>query len=298
MIINSAAADRIPTFDMRITNSMSYANRFAVVCLLLISGSNLLHAQEQADVHPYLTEKFFIDLGIYFPDLETRLGVDGVISGINDDFEFFRATGGKEDDETFAMDFGWRFGQKWSLLMQYFKSTTARGAALTEDIEWKDVVFAQGSNAVVEQEFSVVRVFFGREFDTGARHDFGAGLGFHQIKFRAFIQGEILIAGGPNVFRAESVSQEQPLPNIGIWYKYSLSPNWAFRSRFDWMDASVDKYDGSLINMSLGVNYQLSKNIGVGLNYNVLELDVTVNKTVWRGRLLQRLDGAYIYVSA
>ncbi len=170
--------------------------------------------------------------------------------------------------------------------------------ALTEDIEWKDVVFAQGSNAVVGQEFSVTRVFFGREFDTSARHDFGAGLGFHQFKFRASIVGEFLIAGGPNAFRAESVAAEQPLPNIGIWYKYSLSPNWAFRSRFDWLDASVDIYDDSLINMALGINYQLSENFGVGLNFNALELDVAVNKMDWRGRLLQRFDGAYIYASA
>jgi len=277
---------------------MRYVNRITVVCFLLISGTNLLHAQEQTDVHPYLTNTFFIDLGIYFPDRETRLGVDGSISGDNNDFEFDRVTGGKESDETFAMDFGWRFGKKWSLLLQYFKSTSAKGAVLTEDIEWKDIVFAQGSNATIGQEFSVTRVFFGREFDTSARHEFGAGLGFHQIKFSAFIQGEILTIGGPNVLRAESVNVEQPLPNIGVWYKYSLSPNWAFRSRFDWLDASVDKYDGRLINASLGINYQFSENFGVGLNYNVLELDVTVNQTDWRGRLLQRLDGVYIYVSA
>lgn len=288
----------MPSFDMRKLVQMRYVNRFAVVCFLLISGTNLLHAQEQADVHPYLTEKFFIDLGIYFPDVDSRIRVNGVLSGINEDFEIDRATGVSDDDEIFAMDIGWRFGKKWSLLAQYFKSSVAIGAALTEDIEWKDVVFAEGTNAVAGHEFSVTRVFFGREFDTSAQHDFGAGVGFHQIKFRAFIQGEILIVGGPNVFRSESVSQEQPLPNIGIWYKYSLSPNWVFRSRFDWLDASVDKYDGSLINMSLGVNYRLSNNFGVGLNYNVVELDVTVNKTGWRGRLLQRLDGAYIYVSA
>lgn len=134
---------------------MRYVNRFAVACLLLISGTNLLHAQEQAVVHPYLTEKFFIDLGIYYLDRETRIGVDGILSGIIEDFEIHRATGANEDDETFAMNFGWRFGKNWSLLIQHFKSIGIAGGTLTEDIEWKDVVFAQGSNAVVGQEFSV-----------------------------------------------------------------------------------------------------------------------------------------------
>lgn len=246
----------------------------------------------------YLSEKFFLDLGIYFPNRDTRLGVDGVISGINDDFEFKRVAGLKEGDETFSADFGWRFGKKWSLLMQYFKSTGSAGAVLTEDIEWKDVVFAQGSSAVVGQEFSVTRVFFGREFDSRLRHDFGAGLGFHILKFRAFIDGEIIVAGGPNALHADSVSHNQPLPNIGIWYKYSMSPRWVFRSRFDWLDASFDKYDGSLINFSIGVNYKMSEKFGVGLNYNIVELDATINEVNWRGRLLQRVDGAFIYLSA
>ena len=266
--------------------------------LLLVSGTTALHAQERADVHPYLTEKFFIDLGIYFPDRHTRLGVDGVISGVNADFEFERAAGLKEGDEMFSVDFGWRFGKKWSLLMQYFKSTGSTGAVLTEDIEWKDVVFAQGSSAVAGQEFSVTRVFFGREFDSSPRHDFGAGLGFHLLKFRAFIQGEILVTGAPNVLHAEAVSHSQPLPNIGIWYKYSMSPDWVFRSRFDWFDASYDKYDGSLINVSVGVNFQITERFGVGLNYNVIELDATINEAAWRGRLVQRLDGAFLYLSA
>jgi hypothetical protein len=284
--------------DMRKATKTPYANRFVVFWLLLISGTNALHAQERADVHPYLTEKFFIDLGIYFPDRHTRLGVDGALSGINEDFEFEQAAGSKDDDEVFSMDFGWRFGKKWSLLAQYFKSTGASGAVLTEDIEWKDVVFAQGSNAVVGQEFSVIRVFFGRELDNSARHDFGVGLGIHQLKFKAFIQGEILVTGGPNVFRAEAVSHSQPLPNLGIWYRYSMSPKWVFRSRFDWLDASIDKYDGRLINLSLGVNYRMAEKFGVGLSYNLIELDAAINNSNWRGRLVQRLDGAFIYVSA
>jgi len=265
--------------------------------LLFMSACTSLHAQQQTGVHPYLTEKFFVDLGIYFPDRETTLGVDGGISGINDDFEFERVTGTKQDDETFSMDFGWGFGKKWALYGQYFKSTSATGAALTEDVEWRDFVFEEGTNVLVGQEFSVTRFFFGYEFDSSPRHDFGVGLGLHQLKFRAFIQGEVLIAGLPGGSRSELVGHEQALPNIGIWYKYSLSPNWAFRARYDWMDASVDKYDGILTNRSIGLNYQLTDNFGIGVNYQGVKLDVTINKPFWRGRLEQRLEGGFVYLS-
>lgn len=63
--------------------------------------------------------------------------------------------------------------------MQHFSSSGATGAALTEDIEWEDIVFEQGTNVIVGQEFSVTRVFCGYEFESSSRNDFGAGLSFH-----------------------------------------------------------------------------------------------------------------------
>jgi len=277
---------------------MHYFKQLAAIGLLWISGSSLLYGQEPEDVHPYLTETFFVDLGIYFPDRETTLGVDGGLSGINQDFEFSRVTRLEEDDETFSMDFGWGFGKKWAVYAQYFKSTGATGAALTEDVEWRDLVFEAGTNIVAGQEFSVTRLFFGYEFDSSPRHDFGVGLGIHNLKFRAFIRGEVLVSGLPAGIRSEQVGHEQVLPNIGIWYKYSISPNWAFRFRYDWMDASVDKYDGILTNRSIGINYRFTDHFGIGVNYQGVKLDVTINKPSWRGRLEQRLEGAFIYVSA
>ncbi len=277
---------------------MYLLRRLATCGLLWISGISLLYAQQSEDVHPYLTETFFVDLGIYFPDRETTLGVDGAISGIDRDFEFERVTGIDDDDETFSMDFGWGFGKKWALYAQYFKSSGATGAALTEDVEWKDVVFEVGTNVLAGQEFSVTRLFFGYEFDSSARHDFGVGLGLHQLKLRAFIEGDAVINGVPIGSRSELVAHDQFLPNIGAWYKYSISPNWAFRVRYDWMDASVDKYDGILTNRSIGFNYQFSDRFGIGVNYQGVKLDVTVNKPSWRGRLEQRLEGVFIYLSA
>ena len=276
---------------------MHFLGRLTIFGLLWISGSSLLYAQQTEDVHPYLTEKFFVDLGIYFPDRKTTLGIDGGLSGENRDFEFERVTGTNADDETFSMDFGWGFGKKWALYAQYFKSSGATGAALTEDVEWKDYVFEVGTNVLAGQEFSVTRLFFGYEFDSSLRHDFGVGLGLHQLKLRAYIEGDAVINGVPIGSHAEFVAHDQFLPNIGAWYKYSISPNWAFRVRYDWMDASVDKYDGILTNRSVGFNYQVTDNFGIGVNYQGVKLDVTINKPLWRGRIEQRLEGAFVYLS-
>ncbi len=113
----------------------------------------------------------------------------------------------------------------------------------------------------------------------------------------AFIEGTILINGTPLSAR-RSVSEEAPLPNIGAWYRYSISPRWAIQARLDLLSADVGDYDGSLVNFSLGLNFRAFEHVGVGLNYNYFELDVGIDKSDWRGDIEIVYKGVYGYVSA
>ena len=276
---------------------MKYVTSVFLFSALFISETALLHAEEQGDVHPYLTQKFILDTGVYFPDRTVKISVDGPVVGPNEQIDFQSEFGLDKSDTTFSLNFGWRFGKKWELGAQYFESSGERGAALDEDIEWNDVVFEQGTSIVAGQEFRLIRVFFGRNFDTSERYNFGVGVGVHWLELGAFIEGNIIIGGGGNAFRRESVSAEGPLPNIGAWYAHSISPKWAFKARIDWMSASVGDYDGKLINASVGVNYQMFEHFGAGLSYNIFDLDVVINKSGWRGRAETRYEGPYAYVS-
>ncbi len=96
-----------------------YAKRI-LFCVLLVAGTNLVHAQEPGNVHPILTEKFVLDLGVFFPDRSFNINVDGGVAGANPNIRFEDEFGLNPSDEVFAIDFGWRFGKKWSLLTQYF----------------------------------------------------------------------------------------------------------------------------------------------------------------------------------
>ena len=88
-----------------------------------------------------------------------------------------------------------------------------------------------------------------------------------------------------------------PLPNIGAWYTYSISPNWAFKGRLDWFGASIDDYDGELINASAGLNYQVLKNFGLGIHYNHFNLDVGIQKPDWRGEIRTTYEGIFASAS-
>ncbi len=274
----------------------TYGTASLVVAILCLVAPQLTVAEDSEGLHPHLVSGFSLDLGIFYPDRQLDLAVNGTVTGINDEIHFDEGVRLDNADNTFAAELAWRYRGRWSIVGQYFKSTDSARAVLDEDIEWGDVVFGAGSSAAVGSQFSLTRIFFGRQLNTSKFHDVGIGAGIHWLHIGAFIEGEILINGTPEGAR-RSVSVEAPLPNIGVWYKYSMSPRWALRTRLDLFSANIDEYEGLLMNVGFGVNYQAFEHFGIGLNYNYVELDVKIKKSDWRGNIETTYDGVYVYAS-
>lgn len=285
--------EKLAFIDCRHDRIMTILKRIVLSSFFLMADPNVLHAQNQAELHPYLTQKFFVDMGVFFPERSLRIEVDGTLSGDHDPIDFQQEFGLAETDEIFSLNFGWRFGKKWELMAQYFAASASVRAVLDEDIEWNDIVFEVGTGVAVGEEFSLVRLFFARRFNTAEHHNLGIGAGLHWLEIAAFIEGTVVGGIGGGAFRRESVRAGVPLPNIGIWYTRSLSPKWAIRTRLDWFSASIGDYGGQIINASAGLNYQLFEHFGLGLNYNFFELSVNVDKSDWRGEVTTRYDGLF-----
>jgi len=266
------------------------------VCLLGLAVSQLAAAAESDDVHPYLEKGFSLDLGVFYPDRQMDLRVDGSLGAINTNIDFDESLRLKASGNSFSAQFSWKFSDNWSLNGQYFTSSDSQSAVLEEDIEWEDIVFNAGSFAAVGSDFSLTRFYFGRHLDVKKLHEFGIGLGIHWLHIGAFIEGEIRINGIPTGAR-RAVSEEVPLPNIGVWYNYSISPRWALLTRLDLLSADIGDYKGLMVNSAVGLNFQAFEHIGFGLNYNYFELDIDVDKSQWHGNVETVFQGVYGYVS-
>lgn len=279
---------------------MSCLKGGVVFLLLIVAASTISHAAESGDAHPYLTEKFFLDLGMYFPKRKLHISVDGPDSGTGEDIDFDDDLNLSANDETAALNFGWRMSEHWKYSAQYFRTSDNFDATLEEDVEWGDDVFPVGGDIDGGQDFTLVRTFFGYEFNSSDKHAFGIGGGLHWLEIGTFIEGELQIggAGGPVISDRRSVRVQGVLPNIGAWYRYSLSHDWVLTARYDWLSVAFGDYDGRLVNASVGVNYQMFDHFGVGLNYNFFELNVGVTSADWIGTALTSYKGAYVYISA
>ncbi|MFT5501813.1 MAG: hypothetical protein ACI88G_001952 [Woeseiaceae bacterium] len=279
---------------------MSYVKGSVLFFVLAFVVSAPSRAAVSGDAHPYLTEKFFVDVGIFFPKRELRISVEGIDGITNQDIDFDDELDLSKNDETVSLNFGWRIGRHWKFSAQYFRTNDSFGATLQEDVEWGDNVFPVGGDVTGGQDFTLVRSLIGYEFNASDKHAFGIGGGLHWLEIGVFIEGDFLLGGpgGPVVNDRESVSAKGVLPNIGAWYRYSLTQKWVLTARYDWLSVAVGDYDGRLVNASAGVNYQMFDHFGVGLNYNYFELDVGVSSTDWVGTALTSYKGVFFYLSA
>ena len=256
---------------------MKLINTFMTGMLMLALSTGSVSAQDSDSArkyHPFLSENFHIGLGVYRPAKKTTLGGNtNIASGAAGSLE------GSDDQSTGSLNFRWRFTKNWHFQTTYWATDSSTQQTLTEDFTFNpggpdETVFQAGSFVGMGVDTTIARLFWGRSFFRKPNHDWGVGLGLHWLEIDAFVEGNAVIGGGPNEFRRESASASVPLPNLGIWYMWSWSPNWVLASRFDWLEVTVDEFSGSMYDVSVGVNYQMSKHFGMGFAVNGFVLDV------------------------
>lgn len=116
-------------------------------------------AYAEPGVHPFLTSKFNIQAGVYFPTQDLKLRVDGSLANENEEIDFDEELKLRDNDDVFVLEMTWRFGEKWSLRMQNFQENRRQSVVLEEDIEWGDEIIQAGSNAFIGSDFKITRVF-------------------------------------------------------------------------------------------------------------------------------------------
>lgn len=274
----------------------SKTNLILALVLLITSPSALLAQSQQG--HPLLTSDFILSGGVFFPQKEFKLGVNGDDLRPDDPIDWGDSLGYREDESTFALDLKWRFGEKWSVSGQYWQTSDDTTATLEEDVSWEDVVFEKGTFVEGGVGLKVARLFFGRTFSTSEHHEFGLGLGLHWLELKAHLGGQILTDRGDTEYYRGSVSADAPLPNIGGWYTYAFSPKWAVYTRLDWLSASIGDYSGGLWNLGAGVNWAFSKHVGATLAYNYFNLNIDVKKNDWNGSADLSQHGPFLSLTA
>jgi len=275
-------------------------NKGIVVSIIFaLMHSSTVFAQD-FEYHPILSDNLIISLGAFKSNNSFKISAEGPLGdGIEEEINFGKSIGVDESTTLLYGEIRWKFGKtrKWSLFGQYFDADSSGEAVLNEDVEWQDNIYKEGSFVGAGVGIAVTRVFIGRSFVKNQQHDFGVGVGIHNLDLSVFMEGEVSIDEATTGFRRGDASANQPLPNVGVWYNFSPARKWLIHARVDWISASIDEYDGSLWNTAVGVNYQAFPHVGFDLAFTYFDLNLNVDKSVWQGGIDMSYSGPVFSVT-
>jgi len=211
----------------------------------------------------------------------------------------FESSLGLDDKPDLLMsEFGWQYGKDWGLSFQYFRTDRHSNKTLEDTIEWEDLIFNVGVDISATSKIAVTRLFFSRRFWDGSRHSVRLGAGIHLLEAAVTIGGEATLNDMSTEYRTGAASASFPVPDIGVWYRYSPSDRWLLNARLDWFSLDVGDFVGSVWNFSAGANFRITEHFGIGLSYQLFELDGRIRETYWRGSFRVRLTGPNLHLTA
>ncbi|MGD8580543.1 MAG: hypothetical protein PVI46_14520 [Lysobacterales bacterium] len=266
-----------------------------VLAVVAVTAPSPARCDLSGEHHPWFEDDFLVSLGSFLPNKSVKMNADGQVPG--SEIDFTNGLDATSDEITPSGTLRWKFGDKWSLWGQYFKTSDSGEKTIDGAIIWDDVEYQAGATLEAGVDLTVTRIFFGRIFSKGEQYEFGAGAGLHWLKLGAFVQGEAYIGDETAAIRRESVSAHAPLPNIGAWYWYEFSPRWLLTTRVDWLGATIGEYSGDLWNANAGINFQAWKNVGFRLSYQWFKLNVDVDKDDWHGGTNLTYEGPFASIN-
>jgi hypothetical protein len=274
---------------------------YLFICIALFSNPLFSQeeeksTQEEAKNH-LLADKFWIEVGAFFPTKNLTFQADGTLPG--DDIDFHEKFNMSQNQITYFINFEWRWNKKWRLTAESFAVYNANRATLDSTFVFDDTTFEEGTTVKAGIEFALLRVFVGRTISSGPKHSLGAGLGVHAMNLGAFVEGEIKSNNEElnGTFQKKRVSVLIPLPNIGAWYHWAPTEKWAFIARVDLFSINIDQFSGGLWDIAPGVRYQFAEHFGVGADYRMFLLDAKIKTNEWKGSVDMGFTGPTITVN-
>jgi hypothetical protein len=263
---------------------MKYMRIVIGAAFLLSESVGVASAAESSgsdEYHSILSSKVTVGAGLFRPTNKHSIGAESPDVNSQDRLDT------SKKQTTGMLEVRWRFTENWSFKGNYWATSSESRETLTKDFAFQGEVFQAGSFVGTGVDSSITRLFVGRSFNRKPSTDWGVGVGLHWMKLDAFVEGQVLLAGGAGDtgLRNASASAGAPLPNLGIWYMHSWSPKWVLTTRLDWLDVTFEEFSGRMIDASVAINYQMTDHFGVGLAVNAFDLDVDIDGDEWSGGL-------------
>jgi hypothetical protein len=223
-------------------------------------------------------EKWSVSAGGFLSDFDTEVrwspsGPLGALIQLEDDL------GLAEEIDTVFVAGTYRFSRRHNLSFSFSKLDRTADRIIDERIEFGGIIYDVGADVHTEFDTSWFRVKW--KYNVSDIDNLAAGysLGLSTFDIALLLDGEATVddPNNPGETRIERKEEQgdfiAPIPVIGIYIDYALTPRWILRAGGDVMKLSIGQHSGRVLEFSFGSDYRLTRLMGIGLGLTALDID-------------------------
>jgi hypothetical protein len=256
---------------------------------LVLLGAWLPGAAVAQAVHPEFQDRYSLELGAFSPKAKTTASLSNSAGGAGTSVSFENLLGVEDTKTTGTLTGRMRLGEKWRIEAGYLNLDRSGSRTIGTTVMWGDNTYAPGTSVQSTFQSETLRLSGGYSFIKDAKAEFGVALGLHTTQFEAS-----LTAAGVGGAKGDVLA---PLPTIGVYGAYAFTPEWLLSGRIDYFSLNYKKYDGSVLDTVVKVDYRFHRNFAAGLGYRYVGYDFSATEGGFKGSVDYKFSGPMLYLT-
>jgi hypothetical protein len=245
-----------------------------------------------------LSDPFFLSLGGYLVDSDTRMRVDGKGGEQGTPIDWERTFGGG-DVTRFRVDAQWRFADRHKLRVMWFNSDRSASRTVEREIDWGDETFPVGAKVKGEIKYDIYELAYEYAFFKRETYEISGSIGAYYAQWDASLSATITNPDGSNQRNAKGdASLDAPLPVLGLRGQWALPYDLSIDVSGQWFAVSLDQYSGNLQDYRGTLTWQPKPWLGIGLGYDWFSAHGDADSDSFHGNLDWTFQGPMLYYSA
>ena len=268
--------------------------RYIFVLALFLVTTNVAHAKEK------IPDQFRIALGSY-----AVVRYDSVMSLTDPDLGAGLSItpedtlGLKTEQSVLRLDGYYRFTRTHALTYSWYKISSDGNKKIEEEFDWIDengnkITVPVGAKVDTSLQYDIFKLGYLWSFYHTDKVAMSAGVGLHVARIAIGLRTDTTATG----VEAKDVDTSLPLPVISFSIVYHVTPRFYWHLKQEFFALNYDKWDGNYTDSTLGIEYRVFENVGLGIALSSNSLKLTEIEDDYKFHYDNRITGVLLNVAA
>ena len=268
--------------------------QYIFFAILLMATVNFVHAEEA------IPDKFRIALGGFtLVNYESVMSLTEPNLGVGISISPEETLGLHSEQSVLRLDGYYRFTKTHALSYSWYKISSDGNKEIDKEFEWIDengdpITIPIGAKVDTSLQYDIFKVGYLWSFYHTDKVAMSAGVGLHMTRIAIGIRSDTTSTG----VEAKDVNTTLPLPVVSFSIIYRVTPKFAWHFKQEFFALHYDKWEGNYTDSTLGVEYRVFENVGLGISLASNSLKITEKADDYKFNYDNRMTGILINAAA